>query len=697
MKTAALSLRSPLPRHSSRSVIALKLAPALAAATLCLGSPVLASAHGHRGYSHDPEAKTHNPRWMTALRDDVVLTELSIPRTHDSLSLYEGLLGVGQTQSMSLENQLESGIRALDIRCRIKEGRCQIVHGPIDLGVTLDDVFNTLREFLAKNPGEAVMVDVTFPEKKHPLEQDSDDILAEWPEIFWTKYRQPNSDIIWTPPPPGACSNSRANPRLGDIRGKIVLTKSFGWPGSAVNFDEKGGQVPLLDSNEMKKYVGRKFYGGFEVSSLDKLYDKWELVKAGLDAMRTEWGYGGVGLGSSATSTVFPHLVASGHALYETDSARMPTKYLDGPGTSDGDDKWPDFPRVNCSFDKVKLKTCIIAYEGINVLATEYLEKNPGHTGIVNMDFPGPGLIDVIIHQNDSLQSAVKTFASKQDLVDRYKKWEGCKVGKLSGWFSEEEAAKVECDEGYAVSGMACRGRYCDDVRLRCAAVELGAERLRDSPLISEEKGKNSWEAPPGYVVVGAKCDGKYCDNVTLTYRAAAEDVSYCRWSEYFSEEQGEPVVPPGTFMAGLRCKGKYCDDKSLKVCGPAFAGKTVTGRLKLTYDDKCLGTRKDGRLKRKACSDKDPKQTFTFLTEVGPIKDAYGKCITVKGGKLDVRAEAETCVPGAADQAWILEALGGTQRFVSLATGNSLGATGPWLMGRAPDDKSSPVMWYRN
>ena len=40
-------------------------------------------AHRNPGYSHDGGRQTNNPRWMTALKDDVRLSELSIPGTHD--------------------------------------------------------------------------------------------------------------------------------------------------------------------------------------------------------------------------------------------------------------------------------------------------------------------------------------------------------------------------------------------------------------------------------------------------------------------------------------------------------------------------------------------------------------------------------------------------------------------------------------
>lgn len=51
-----------------------------------LALPVAAQAHESAGYSHDDGAKTSNPRWMTALRDDVTISRLSTPGTHDTMA-----------------------------------------------------------------------------------------------------------------------------------------------------------------------------------------------------------------------------------------------------------------------------------------------------------------------------------------------------------------------------------------------------------------------------------------------------------------------------------------------------------------------------------------------------------------------------------------------------------------------------------
>ena len=70
-------------------------------------------AHRHHSYSHDGGRQANNPNWMSVLPDNIRLSELSIPGTHESLSFYGGVgvpRDILKTQSRALRFQLESGI-----------------------------------------------------------------------------------------------------------------------------------------------------------------------------------------------------------------------------------------------------------------------------------------------------------------------------------------------------------------------------------------------------------------------------------------------------------------------------------------------------------------------------------------------------------------------------------------------------------
>ena len=81
----------------------------------------VSQAHHHHSYAHDIRPQADNPNWMSVLPDSVRLSELSLPGTHETMSLF-GTDSV-KNQTMTLPLQLESGIRVLDIRCAIVEIR----------------------------------------------------------------------------------------------------------------------------------------------------------------------------------------------------------------------------------------------------------------------------------------------------------------------------------------------------------------------------------------------------------------------------------------------------------------------------------------------------------------------------------------------------------------------------------------------
>src|SRR5262249_28574733 len=66
-----------------------------------------------RSYSTDEYPETLHNDWMKWVPDDTNLTEMSLPGTHDTMSLYGG--GIPETQSMKLRSQLNAGIRVIDI------------------------------------------------------------------------------------------------------------------------------------------------------------------------------------------------------------------------------------------------------------------------------------------------------------------------------------------------------------------------------------------------------------------------------------------------------------------------------------------------------------------------------------------------------------------------------------------------------
>src|SRR5687767_170537 len=69
--------------------------------------------------------------WMGALYDNVLVSQISIPGTHDSGARFEPFPGTAKCQNLTISQQLDAGIRFLDIRNRHIDNAFAIHHGNI--------------------------------------------------------------------------------------------------------------------------------------------------------------------------------------------------------------------------------------------------------------------------------------------------------------------------------------------------------------------------------------------------------------------------------------------------------------------------------------------------------------------------------------------------------------------------------------
>ena len=305
-------------------------------------------------YSHGVSGAVSNKKnWMAFIDDDKYISELSVPGTHDTMANYE-LTNMVRTQSMSLMGQLESGIRYLDIRCNYSDGKFKINHGPIGLKYDFDNVLTTVTNFLKENPTESVFMRV---KQEHSKKSDHDFHLKL--KEYVDKYKS----YFWE-------NNKTDNPKLGDVRGKIVV------------FND------VWRSDIGLEYSSIRIQDNYNLDTNWSLYYKWEDIKKHLDEARK---------GSkekiymnylSASGGVFPYFVASGQSSPEMSAPRLSTG-LAGPVFKN---KYPDFPRGDVED---------ILFEGTNILTTANIANNAGRVGIVVADFPGKGLIDTVISKND--------------------------------------------------------------------------------------------------------------------------------------------------------------------------------------------------------------------------------------------------------------------------------------------------------
>ena len=331
----------------------------------------VSQAHEHHSYSHDWWRKTNNPRWMTALKDDLRLSALSIPGTHDTMALHGGAGNILRdfvvTQTMPLNLQLESGIRVLDIRCANIDGRFDIYHGDFFQHATFDDVLKMVVDFLGKNRRETVLMRVKEERTNNPRQ------FAETFRGYWDRYIA----HMW--------QGTSVDPTLMEMRGKIVILQDF-------DRDNQKYGIP---------YNSFKIQDEFQLNGDEELYKKWLKVKKHLEdannidtpennAIKYMNYLSGSTKGLSSLGRPFPFFVVSGHIRASTVSDRKATDFRANPNPN----LWPDFPRLLCD-----INTRCIFYEGTNTLVygairTGYYKRR---IGIIMTDFPGGGLINRII------------------------------------------------------------------------------------------------------------------------------------------------------------------------------------------------------------------------------------------------------------------------------------------------------------
>lgn len=325
-------------------------------------------------YAHYDSAYWHEERettpyieqyvdWMITIPDSRRLSEISLPGTHDTMA-YDSSLPFGniaRTQTMNLEQQLNSGIRYLDIRLAHKETYFQLHHGVVDLGYNFDYVLQTVISFLNRYPTETVIMRI---KQEHTSEND-----RKMLELF-TKYYDKYKDSLWD----RENSENPYNPKLFELRGKILILSDVYSIYQGINYRE------VLKQDE------------YHLGSNWDLYRKWEVVKDQIERSDKEEPGRIMMNYLSASGGAYPYFVASGHIDPSTYANRLSTG-LTEPGFKN---YYLDFPRTGW-FGVF----ATISFEGTNTLTADYLKsrciKRPG---IVVADFPGERLIDEIIQCN---------------------------------------------------------------------------------------------------------------------------------------------------------------------------------------------------------------------------------------------------------------------------------------------------------
>jgi 1-phosphatidylinositol phosphodiesterase len=160
--------------------------------------------------------------WMKDIPDRTLLSNITIPGTHDSCA--ESNIPFVRTQYLSITKQMEAGLRFLDLRCRVHDdGQIYMYHGgiPIDFPnyLKLDTVMWEVFNFMQRDgpPTETVLISI-----------NNDDTSNKEPHAVF--YRVLEDYISKTAPYENGEARwitARTTKTLGEARGKCVLLRRF--------------------------------------------------------------------------------------------------------------------------------------------------------------------------------------------------------------------------------------------------------------------------------------------------------------------------------------------------------------------------------------------------------------------------------------------------------------------------------------
>ncbi|KAG9318175.1 PLC-like phosphodiesterase [Chiua virens] len=165
--------------------------------------------------------------FLASIPNSVPLSSLMLPGTHETMAFYGW--PISQCQSKPLDTQLHAGIRVLDIRLSIVDGKLIAYHGIFPEVTPFADILITLHNFLTTpaTASETVVVSIK--------QEDSD--RKSFPELVY-------EEIVTSPGGIEMWYLDNQIPNLGEVRGKAVMFSRFGdnsangihppiWPDSA--------------------------------------------------------------------------------------------------------------------------------------------------------------------------------------------------------------------------------------------------------------------------------------------------------------------------------------------------------------------------------------------------------------------------------------------------------------------------------
>jgi len=369
---------------------------------------------------------------------------------------YEKLVNlIVQTQTLSLADQLDAGIRALDIRVQEANDKLRCVHGEEPLG-TLDfgpDVLQVATKFLADHPSETIVMSVAIDKagsnNTKSVEQVFHDYETQINPLTGLQYRDYIWQPTWTAVPDADgkwhYNTTRVPANLGEARGKIIITQNL-WPdayNSAIMSEEPfqappGTLEPPFATNSIFHDPQQEDSGYF--NNQHQMWDTWDVNGEKWLAAQYAFDYAAKNLPAPHNPSTFTvnNLAANKPHVTTSSSPGQFVVNLDGYPRSiaigDGLQLTINYPKdVGDYFVKIFSGKAPLDIQlgwttggpSMNSRAEDYIKREPtvdgvgAPTGIVYTDFAPLSLIQTIYSHNPAM-GGTRTVAHSDDHVLSY-------------------------------------------------------------------------------------------------------------------------------------------------------------------------------------------------------------------------------------------------------------------------------------
>ena len=171
-------------------------------------------------FEYGPRGKVEGTNnWMKDLNDEMLISEVVLPGSHDTAAIKSDLSYFTKCQSLNVKEQLNSGFRYLDIRLDLTEDdqimlmhgwcHCRVHNFPLSSLLYLDKILKDCYEFLDENPTECIVFTVKSENSKTDVAklQILLDNLIKTNEKYWLL-----TDKL---------------PKVGELRGKMLLLRRY--------------------------------------------------------------------------------------------------------------------------------------------------------------------------------------------------------------------------------------------------------------------------------------------------------------------------------------------------------------------------------------------------------------------------------------------------------------------------------------